>query len=107
MRLRRNSSRCRGSRLHRLPGGHDEDVFAGDAAAGTRPGDGVEIDVMLFREATHSRGGTTTAGAVGVIFGGGWRPQRRAALALQVGRWPQSEASPLRALVPAREPRLS
>jgi len=61
--------------LHRLPSGHDEDIFAGYAAAGTRPCDGVEIDVMLFREATHSRGGTTTTSAVGVIFGSGWRPQ--------------------------------
>ena len=71
MGLRRNRSRGRGSRLHGLPGGHDEDVFARHAAAGTCTGDGVEIDVMLFREATHSRGGATT-GAVGVVFGGGW-----------------------------------
>jgi hypothetical protein len=70
-------SRGRGSRLHRLPRGHDEDVFARDAAAGTGAGDGVEIDVVLFREATHRRGGATAAGAVGVIFGGGWRRHRR------------------------------
>jgi len=70
MGLRRDRSRGRGSRLHGLPGGHDKNVFARHAAAGTRTGDGVEIDVMLFREATHSRGGATTTGAVGVIFGG-------------------------------------
>ena len=63
----------RGSRLHSLPRGHDENVFARDASAGTRTGDGVEIDVMLFREPTHGRGGTTAASAVGVIFASGWR----------------------------------
>ena len=61
MGLRRGRGRGRGSRLHRLPGGHDEDIFARDAAAGTRTGDGVEIDVMLFREPTHGRGGATAA----------------------------------------------
>ena len=74
MGLRQGRSRGRGSRLHCLPGGHDEDVFARHAAAGTGTGDGVEIDVMLFREAAHSRGGAPTAGAVGVFFAGGWRP---------------------------------
>ena len=74
MRLRRDRGRGRGSRLHRLPRGHDEDVFTRDASAGTRTGDGVEIDVMLFRQPTHGRGGATATGAVGVIFAGGWRP---------------------------------
>ena len=73
MGLRRDRSRGRRSRLHGLPGGHNEDIFARHAAGGTRTGDGVEIDVMLFRKAPHGRGGTTTAGTVGVIFGG-WRP---------------------------------
>jgi hypothetical protein len=72
MGLRGDRSRGRGSRLHCLPGGHDEDIFARHAATGTGAGDGVEIDVMLFREATHSRGGATTAGSVAVVFGGGW-----------------------------------
>ena len=73
MGLRRDRSRGRGSRLHRLPRGHDEDVFARDASAGTRAGDGVEIDVVLFRQPTHGRRGATATGAVGVIFAGGWR----------------------------------
>ena len=70
MGLRRDRSRGRRSRLHGLPGGHDEDVFARHAAAGTGPGDRVEINVVLFREATHSRGCATTTSAVGVILGG-------------------------------------
>ena len=71
MRLRRGWGRGRGGRLHGLPRGHDEDVFPRDASAGTRTGDGVEIDVMLFCQPAHSRGGTTTTGAVSVIFGSG------------------------------------
>ena len=71
MRLRRCRSRGRGSRLYRLPRGHDEDVFPRHPAAGTSTGNGVEIDVMLFREATDSRCGTTATDAVGIFFAGG------------------------------------
>ena len=74
MRLRRGRSLSRGNRLHRLPRGDDEDVFTRDASTGTRTGDGVEIDVMLFRQPAHSRSGATATGAVSVIFGGGRRP---------------------------------
>src|ERR671910_2742419 len=72
MGLRRDRGRVRGSRLHRLSGGHDEVVFARDAAAGACSGDRVEIDVMLFGETTHGRGGATAPRAIGVIFDG-WR----------------------------------
>ena len=54
-----------------MPRGHDEDVFTRDASAGTRAGDAVEIDVMLFRQPTYGRGSATTTGTVGVIFNGG------------------------------------
>ena len=74
MRLCLIRSRGRRSGLHRLSCGHDEDVFARHAAAGTGTGDGVEIDVMLFRQPAHSRSGATATGAVSVIFGGGRRP---------------------------------
>ncbi len=57
--------------MYCLPGGHDEDVFARHAAAGTGTSNRVEIDVMLFREATHGRGSSTTTGTVSVIFNGG------------------------------------
>jgi len=69
--LRRGRGLSRGNRLHRLPRGHDEDVFTRDASAGTRTGDGVEIDVMLFRQPAHSRGRATATSAVSVIFGSG------------------------------------